>query len=66
MQNSQDIQSDSPELTVGLEETSTSEISEHHVTESSVETMPDLEQLLEKLNLMPLKIMMLGCVPRLM
>lgn len=51
MQNSQDIQSDSPELTVGLEETSTSEISEHHVTESSVETMPDLEQLLEKTKL---------------
>ena len=51
MQNSQDIQSDSPELKVGLEETSTSEISEHHVTESSVETMPDLEQLLEKTKL---------------
>ena len=51
MQNSQDIQLDSPELTVGLEETSTSEISEHHVTESSVETMPDLEQLLEKTKL---------------
>ena len=51
MQNSQDIQSYSPELTVGLEETPTSEISEHHVTESSVETMPDLEQLLEKTKL---------------
>ena len=51
MQNSQDIQSDSPELKVGLEETSTSEISEHHVTELSVETMPDLEQLLEKTKL---------------
>ena len=51
MQNSQDIQSDSPELKVGLEETSASEISEHHVTELSVETMPDLEQLLEKTKL---------------